>query len=317
MIGDDVKLNEIVKYKNDFNNQELRKFTAEELNLLITILHKVRDNGTKILNFSFNELKRLIRLEKNMTIKEFSKTIMNVNKKLLALNYTFQTEELIIQFALFQEFVINTKTQNLTIAVSERFKFLLNEFEPGNWTRFELEEFVRLKSSYTKEFYRRMKQFKSTGKWNISLEGFKRIMDVPVNYRMCDIDVWVLKPIQKELGDKFKLKVKKIYSKKSRGRPSVSGFEFTFSKEKYQAEETSKTKNRKEIKTPADFFIHRKIRMMDGVTGMFNILTIKSINEQKNGMVVVKIQNVDDFYEQNFNFNSMEHFENWFRKYVI
>lgn len=61
----------------------------------------------------------------------------------------------------------------------------------------------------------------------------------------------------------------------------------------------------------------KKIRMMDGVTGMFNTLTIKSINEQKNGMVVVKIQNVDDFYEQDFAFNSMEHFENWFRKYVI
>ena len=44
---------------------------------------------------------------------------------------------------------------------------------------------------------------------------------------------------------------------------------------------------------------------------------IKSINEQKNGMVVVKIQNVDDFYEQEFAFNSMGHFENWFRKYVI
>ena len=264
-------MNEIVKYKNDFNNQELRKFTAEELNLLMTILHKVRDNGNKILNFSFNELKKLIRLEKNMTIKEFSKTIMNVNKKLLALNYTFQSEELIIQFALFQEFVINTKTQNLTIAVSERFKFLLNEFEPGNWTRFELEEFVRLKSSYTKEFYRRIKQFRSTGFWSVNLDEFKRLMDIPVNYRMCDIDVKVLKPIQKE----------------------------------------------KEIKTPADFFIHRKVRMMDGVTGMFNTLTIKSINEQKNGMVVVKIQNVDDFYEQEFAFNSMEHFENWFRKYVI
>ena len=28
-------------------------------------------------------------------------------------------------------------------------------------------------------------------------------------------------------------------------------------------------------------------------------------------------ENVDDFYEQDFAFNSMEHFENWFRKYVI
>ena len=236
-------------------------------------------------------------------------------KKLLVLNYTFQTEELIIQFALFQEFVINAKTQNLTIAVSERFKFLLNEFEPSNWTRFELEEFVRLKSSYTKEFYRRMKQFRSTGFWSVNLDEFKRLMDIPVNYRMCDIDVKVLKPIQKELKEKYGLKIQKTYNKKGRGRPAVSGFIFTFLKEEPQSREIKEEK--KEIKTPADFFIHRKVRMMDGVTGMFNTLTIKSINEQKNGMVVVKIQNVDDFYEQNFNFNSMEHFENWFRKYVI
>jgi len=33
--------------------------------------------------------------------------------------------------------------------------------------------------------------------------------------------------------------------------------------------------------------------------------------------MAIKIQNVDDFYEHNFNFNGMEHFENWFRKYVI
>jgi len=112
MIGDDVKLNEIVKYKNDFNNQELRKFTAEELNLLMTILHKVRDNGTKILNFSFNELKRIIRLEKNMTIKEFSKTIMNVNKKLLALNYTYRVKNIIIQMAIFKTFRIDLDNQN-------------------------------------------------------------------------------------------------------------------------------------------------------------------------------------------------------------
>ena len=206
--------------------------------------------------------------------------------------------------------------KTVEIAVNKEFAWVLNELNV-TFTAFELKEFISLKSSYAKEFYRRMKQFKSIGKWNISLEDFKRITDVPVNYRMCDIDVWVLKPIQKELGDKFKLKVKKIYSKKSRGRPSVSGFEFTFSKEKYQPEEISKTKNREEIKTPANFFIHKKVRMMDGVTGMFNTLTIKSINELKNGIVVVKIQNVDDFYEQNFNFNSMEHFENWFRKYVI
>ena len=278
-------MNEVVKYNNNFNNISLRNFNANELDILMAICSRMKEKGEEEITFHFDKLK-------------------------------VGDERRFIKFVLFTRYSVDVDEKTVEIAVNKEFAWVLNELNV-TFTAFELKEFISLKSSYAKEFYRRMKQFKSTGKWNISLEDFKRIMDVPVNYRMCDIDVWVLKPIQKELGDKFKLKVKKIYSKKSRGRPSVSGFEFTFSKEKYQAEETSKMKNRKEIKTPADFFIHRKVRMMDGVTGMFNTLTIKSINEQKNGMVVVKIQNVDDFYEQNFNFNSMEHFENWFRKYVI
>ena len=278
-------MNEVVKYNNNFNNISLRNFNANELDILMAICSRMKEKGEEEITFHFDKLK-------------------------------VGDERRFIKFVLFTRYSVDVDEKTVEIAVNKEFAWVLNELNV-TFTAFELKEFISLKSSYAKEFYRRMKQFKSTGKWNISLEDFKRIMDVPVNYRMCDIDVWVLKPIQKELGDKFKLKVKKIYSKKSRGRPSVSGFEFTFSKEKYQPEEISKTKNRKEIKTPADFFIHRKVRMMDGVTGMFNTLTIKSINEQKNGMVVVKIQNVDDFYEQNFNFNSMEHFENWFRKYVI
>ena len=271
-------MNEVVKYNNNFNNISLRNFNANELDILMAICSRMKEKGEKEITFHFDKLK-------------------------------VGDERRFIKFVLFTRYSVDVDEKTVEIAVNKEFAWVLNELNV-TFTAFELKEFISLKSSYAKEFYRRMKQFKSTGKWNISLEDFKRIMDVPVNYRMCDIDVWILKPIQKELGDKFKLKVKKIYSKKSRGRPSVSGFEFTFSKEKYQPEEISKTKNRKEIKTPADFFIHRKVRMMDGVTGMFNTLTIKSINEQKNGMVVVKIQNVDDFYEQDFAFNSMEHFEN-------
>ena len=54
--------NEIVKYNNDFNNQALRNFTAEELNLLITLFHKLKEKGTNILEYSFYELKKLISL---------------------------------------------------------------------------------------------------------------------------------------------------------------------------------------------------------------------------------------------------------------
>ena len=224
--------NEIVKYDNDFNNQALRKFTSEELNLLMTIFHKLRDQSINILEYSFYDLKRLINLEKNMTTREFANTIMNVNKKLLALNYTYRVKNIIIQMAIFKTFRIDLDNQKLIISLNEDFRFLLNDFN-REWTRFELEEFVTLKSSYTKEFYRRMKQFKKTGFWKCSIEEFRNLLDIPEKYRITDIDAWVLKPIQKELGERYNLEIIKKYGfSGGRGRSRVVGFEFKFSTEK-------------------------------------------------------------------------------------
>ena len=225
--------NKIVKYDNDFNTVGLRGFTAEELDLLMTILHRVRNREIEEIKFSYYELKQLIKSEKKPTIEQFSKSIMNINKKLLALNFTLVENDEIIQFALFKEFRTSPKKQILTVSVSERFKFLLNDFDPGKWTRFELEEFVDLKSSYTKEFYRRMKQFRSTGFWKCGIEEFRNLLDIPEKYRITDIDSWVLKPIQKELGEKYNLKIEKKYGfSGGRGRSRVTGFEFKFSTEK-------------------------------------------------------------------------------------
>ena len=225
--------NKIVKYDNDFNTVGLRGFTAEELDLLMTILHRIRNREIEEIKFSYYDLKQLIKSEKKPTIEQFSKSIMNINKKLLALNFTLVENDEIIQFALFKEFRTSPKKQILTVSVSERFKFLLNDFDPGKWTRFELEEFVDLKSSYTKEFYRRMKQFRSTGFWKCGIEEFRNLLDIPEKYRITDIDAWVLKPIQKELGEKYNLKIEKKYGfSGGRGRSRVTGFEFKFSTEK-------------------------------------------------------------------------------------
>ena len=225
--------NKIVKYDNDFNTVGLRGFTAEELDLLMTILHRVRNREIEEIKFSYYDLKQLIKSEKKPTIEQFSKSIMNINKKLLALNFTLVENDEIIQFALFKEFRTSPKKQILTVSVSERFKFLLNDFDPGKWTRFELEEFVDLKSSYTKEFYRRMKQFRGTGFWKCGIEEFRNLLDIPEKYRITDIDAWVLKPIQKELGEKYNLKIEKKYGfSGGRGRSRVTGFEFKFSTEK-------------------------------------------------------------------------------------
>ena len=308
-------MNEIVKYRNELNKVALRNFKSKELDLFIAIISRLRDKEEEVI-FSFDYLKSLIQYETSNSSETFYKELKSMYNKLIKCVYGWETEAEIVRFVLFTEYTIDKKNKTIKVGINKKYSWVLNAITDGLFTRFELEEFVKLKSSYTKEFYRRMKQFKNTGFWNVNLDEFKRLMDIPVNYRICDIDAKVLKPIQKELREKYGLKIQKTYDTKGRGRPVVSGLIFTFSKEESQSRKKIK-EEKKEIKKLADIFIHRKVRMRDQVTGMFNILTIKSINEQKNGIVMVKIQNVDDSYEQNFKFNSMEHFENWFKKYVI
>ena len=199
----------------------------------MSICHKLKDKGTEEIKISYYDLKKLIQTKKNPSLKEFTESIMNVNRKLLALNFTIVENNEIIQFAMFKEFRTNPQNQILTIAISDRFKFLLNDFEVGNWTRFELKEFMNLNSNYTKEFYRRMKQFRKTGFWKCDIEEFRNLLDIPKKYRITDIDTRILKPIQKELGEKYNLKIEKKYGfNGGRGRSRVVGFEFKFSTEK-------------------------------------------------------------------------------------
>ena len=237
----------IVKYNNQFNQVALRNFSSQELDLLISISSKVREKGTEIIEFSFLELKKYINLKSKHSNVEFMKNIINVNRKLLALNFTFINGNVIEQFTLFNKFKVDGDTQILYVSVNEEFFFLLNQLT-SNFTRFELKEFVTLKSSYAKEFYRRMKQFRSTGFWKCNIEEFRNLLDIPEKYRIVDIDKYVLKPVVKELGEKYNLQIEKKYGfNGGRGRSRVIGFEFRFSTDKNL--ETLETKKiEKEVK---------------------------------------------------------------------
>ena len=309
-------MNNVVKYHNNFNGIGLRNFNSNELNILMAICSRMKEKGEEEITFHFDKLKKLINYSDN-TSATFVKDLESTYDKLISIKLKVGDERRFVKFVLFTRYSVDMEEKTVEIAVNKEFAWVLNELNV-TFTAFELKEFISLKSSYAKEFYRRMKQFKSTGKWNISLEDFKRIMDIPVNYRMCDIDVWVLKPIQKELGDKFKLKVKKIYSKKSRGRPSVSGFIFTFLKEDLEQRKERSIKNKKIDKDSfISYFLHRKVRMYDRMTEMFNVLAIESMRIKEDETVLIRVQNVDDMYKQVFEFESIRHFENWFSKYGI
>ena len=65
------------------------------------------------------------------------------------------------------------------------------------------------------------------------------------------------------------------------------------------------------------YFLHRKVRMYDRMTEMFNVLAIESMRIKEDETVLIRVQNIDDMYKQVFEFESIRHFENWFSKYGI
>ena len=219
--------NEIVKYSNQFNAQALRKFTALDLDLLMAIAARVRDQEIDEVTFTFEELRRLAHVKKNLTDKELAARIVEVNDRLLACRFKFQDDSRTVQFALFTKFVTDPQEATLAVGVNEEFAFLLNDLT-SQFTRFELAEFADLKSKYAKEFYRRAKQYRSSGIWKISRDEFCRLLGISDSTAKstANLNRVVLKTIAEECGPLLGLKIERQYVKRR-----LSGFVFTFARE--------------------------------------------------------------------------------------
>lgn len=224
--------NEIVKFSNQFNNQALRRFNAVHLDLLMAIASRVRDKGTSEVSFTFDDLRKLIHDKYNLTNAEFSEQIVEVNKRLLALNFTFEDGSKTIQFPLFTRFITDKNEANLSVRVNADFAFLLNDLT-SEFTRFELKQFADLKSSYAKECYRRLKQYRQSGVWQVSVSDFRRLLDVPKSYTPSDLNKRVIKPILDELQPLMNLTLERRYKKSSsgRGRGKLDSFIWRFDRE--------------------------------------------------------------------------------------
>lgn len=229
--------NSITKYHNDLNTVALRKFNSVELDLFISICTQMKDKETKIITFNFEDLKDLAEFSSTDT-RDLIKYLDTIYKKLIETSIKLGDEKKWTRFVLFNEFTIDTLEKYVSIQINDKFKWILNEIS-SNFTKFELKEFVNLKSSYSKECYRRLKQYRFTGVWKVNIEDLRYLLDIPETYRMTDIDARVLRPIKNELGDIFEnLNIEKIKSK-SQGR-AIKSLKFTFKPEKNVKERTYK-----------------------------------------------------------------------------
>ncbi|MBC2856820.1 replication initiation protein [Cetobacterium sp. 2A] len=160
--------NKVVKYNNQMNEVNLNGYTEKELNMFFTIIFIAREKHTNLLEISFSNLKELSNGDTHS--QRFINTLENVNRKLIRMAHEIQIGNDKHIFSLFNVFTTNTQTQILTVRINEIFAYMLNDLI-GNFTKFDLLEFVSLKSSYSKNMFKLLKQWESKKKKNLRLRN--------------------------------------------------------------------------------------------------------------------------------------------------
>ncbi len=223
-------MNEIVKYDNYMNGLKFTGFTAVDFNFVMLLCSKMRDKSTLKMTISFDEIREKTGYTRT-ALKKFISDLERMNEKLMRITCKLRVDSEIIMFVLFPTFRIDLDKQLLTVSVNEEFKFILNELIK-NFTRFDLAEFVELNSKYSKSLYRLLKQYRTSGQYEVSLENFRDKMDCPKSYDNKQFMQNVINPALNELkahGFFENLECTVQYAHK-KGCP-VIGYTFTFKPE--------------------------------------------------------------------------------------
>ena len=250
-----VKMPDIVKYHNDLNKLKFYLFGELEQNILMGVFLNARFNNMREFVLTADDISKFLP-QRNPSKQEIFNRVMSLRENLFKIDYTHEIEldngliELSF-YNIFSVFTLVYTTENrefeyLKIKISDDFSYLIHNLTK-HFTQFELEEFLFLSGKYTKALYIHLKQFRTTGVWRVSWDNFKELLGIPSNYRMCDIDLRILKPSVAQLQEPLNLfersrtpfknlKYTKIKGK-GRGRGgAIKEIEFTFDKQTAQGE---------------------------------------------------------------------------------
>lgn len=246
-------MNEIVKHHNDFNKLSLGNFSELEQNLLFGILTNCQNKSIVDIEIQADDLKRFVD-RTNATQEQLFKLVDDLATNFFKLDFTrikecpdgSKEKEI---YNLFSRFTMkyygkndkdpNARLEKIILRVNSDFAYLINEFT-GDFTQYELEEFLYLRGKYTKILYRLLKEIRTTGYYIKKWQDFKDLMGIPESMSVSMIEKQILKPCVEKLSETIKThlfdaripfenleyRLKKDNSK--RGKPQVTHIEFYF-----------------------------------------------------------------------------------------
>lgn len=202
----------------------MRNFDSVEMDLFFSICAKMKDKGERKVRFSFEDLRELSAY-KPTSVKRFADDLESVYSKMIQLTYRTEEAGIREKFVLFTGYRIDENNQTVDISVNPELDYIINELST-EFTKFELQEFTGIRSSYAKTMYRLLKQYRSTGFYKVKIEDFRELLDIPSSYSMSKIDQRVFSPIKNELSAYFD--DLKIIKNKARKGNKVASIEIHF-----------------------------------------------------------------------------------------
>lgn len=227
---------------NEFNEVSMRQWTAKEMDLFIAIVSKVMNKKQDVVTLDTEELRTIISEKKNLD--RWKETVVSVVNKIGELKYHSYTDKAYSLVFPFSKFDVFFDEKKIEVKVSEHFEKIVNVIlKNGEFTFYELEEFVQIKSTYAKTMYRHLKQWRTTGKAEFPIERFREMLDVPESYTSGEVTRRVVFQIIKELSPFFEGLKYEVIKGSGRGTP-IKSYVFKFKKQSglpYQTENVINT----------------------------------------------------------------------------
>ena len=249
---------EIVKYNNQLNNVSLRGFKEIEISLFFAICAKVKGAENNVVELDFDYLKSITKQKNHIGNEQYARILDEMAEKLQKLSFVYVDDHSITRGTLFPIFQSDWADKTLKVKVSEEFEFLFNQLSK-EFTRFELDEFLRAKGIYAKQLYRLLKQYRMTGNyirfWETTEDniGFRDLMSVPEGYKNKEVTRRVIDPAVEELR-KFKGFQDLKYDYELRGR-KVYKVIFTWTPEERSTEQPQRKST---IRMPVPEYIQQQ-----------------------------------------------------------
>ena len=231
-------MNQSLSYSNAFSKVVLPHLTPRQLNIVYALLLLAGEQDTRLVTVNFDRLAPLSH------VSHFSvRFVRQVGDKL-----TWCVLPNHQKTSFFTVFDIDEKRGVLTYALNPMVAQLM-KVPASQFTSVDSGKYYHLRSRYTKEVYRHLRQFRRTGMWRVSLLQFRRLVSVPASFDLSALTHCVLDPVLRELSD-MNLTVKKLYKPipHVRGRGRLVAFEFHFTPELSAKQRKNRAKHEEQVR---------------------------------------------------------------------